>query len=188
MAEYYKTRESVTEYIQMAKEVNGGELIEKLKLHLKAKAALLEIGSGPGTDWRLLSQDFNVVGSDNSSEFLKHLRESNPQGRFLELDAITLQTEEKFDGIYSNKVFHHLKDEELRVSILRQHEILNPDGVICLSFWKGDGSEVFKGLYVNYHNEASLNEYFGSHFDLLELWTYKEFEAGDSLLMIAKKK
>lgn len=184
--EYYKSKESVEEYIQMAKDVNGGELIEKLKGFLPENASILEIGSGPGTDWNILKQDFEVVGSDNSDEFLHHLRTGNPSGQFLGLDAVTLETDQKFDGIYSNKVLHHLKDDELKDSIQRQHSILNPGGIICHSFWEGEGSEIFKGLFVNYHTETALKSSFAD-FEILLIEPYQEFEANDSLLLIAKK-
>ncbi len=50
MNDYYKTKESVEEYIQLAKDVNGAALIEKLKVFLAAHAAVIEIGTGPGAD------------------------------------------------------------------------------------------------------------------------------------------
>lgn len=186
--EYYKTKESVEEYIKLAKDVNGGELIKEFKKFLPLNSSLLEIGSGPGTDWKLLSVDYKVVGSDFSQEFLSHLNSKFPNGHFIELDAISIKTDDKFDGIYSNKVLHHLKDNELVDSIKRQSEVLNPNGIICHSFWKGEGTEIFKGLFVNYHTEDSLKEYFEKSFDILLLESYDEFEEGDSLLLIAKKK
>ena len=88
--EYYNTKESVEEYIQLAKDVNGGALIEKLKSYLPSNSSVLEIGTGPGTDWKILNKDFTVVGSDNSAEFLNHLASANPSGKFLQLDATTL--------------------------------------------------------------------------------------------------
>ena len=186
--EYYKTKESVEEYIKLAKDVNGGDLIEKLKGFLPANSHLLEIGTGPGVDWKILNKDYEVVGSDNSKEFLSHLISKNPTGRFIELDAVTLNIDEKFDGIYSNKVLHHLTDQELTESIRRQYEILNPNGIICHSFWKGEGSEIFKGLFVNYHNNRNLAEYFREFFEIIAIKIYKEFEDADSLLLIGRKK
>ena len=186
--EYYKTKESVEEYIHLAKDVSGKQLIDKLKLVLPAHSVLLEIGSGPGTDWKILNESYDVIGSDNSTEFLNHLKAENPNGDFLELDAASLETDKKFDGIYSNKVLHHLNDTQLMTSINRQHEILNTNGIICHSFWKGEGSEVFKGLFVNYHTEIELKEAFGQHFEILSIENYNEFEDDDSLLLIGKKK
>ncbi len=186
--DYYKTKDSVNEYIHLAKDVSGKELIEKLKQFLPLHSSLLEIGSGPGTDWRILNKLYKVIGSDNSIEFLNHLINENPTGTFLELDALSLLSEKKFDGIYSNKVLHHLTDNELLLSIKRQHELLDSNGIICHSFWKGKGSEVFKGLFVNYHSESSLNESFNNYFEILSIEDYKEFEDADSLLLIGKKR
>lgn len=184
---YYKNKESVKEYIRLAKDVNGGAIIEKLKPFLPAKSKILEIGSGPGTDWNILNKDYNVTGSDNSKEFLAHLISSNPNGSFKELDAITLKTDEKFDGIYSNKVMHHLSDADLLNSISRQHKILKGGGMICHSFWKGEGSEYFKGLFVNYHTETTLRTFFEKHFNIVLIEEYAEFEEGDSLFLIGNK-
>jgi hypothetical protein len=108
-------------------------------------------------------------------------------GEFLSLDAVTLDTNKTFDGIYSNKVMHHLNDNELADSIKRQSEILKTNGIICHSFWKGAGSEIFKGLYVNYHNEKKLKDFFKDYFEIISIVNYQEFEVGDSLFVIGKK-
>ncbi|MEQ8239946.1 MAG: class I SAM-dependent methyltransferase [Cyclobacteriaceae bacterium] len=186
--DYYKTKDSVEEYIRLAKDVSGQELINKLKNFLPINATLLELGTGPGTDWNILSADYEVVGSDNSPEFLSHLNSTNPKGSFIELDAVTIKTDKKFDGIYSNKVLHHLKNDELNDSIKKQFDVLNSSGITCHSFWKGEGSEVFKGLFVNYHTKNSLKDLFESNFEILLIEEYAEFEEGDSLLLIGKKK
>jgi trans-aconitate methyltransferase len=186
--EYYKTKESVTEYIQLAEGYDGRELIEKLKQHLPANATLLEIGSGPGTDWNTLQKTYTTTGSDNSDEFLAHLKTKNPTGEFLKLDASAIETDQTFDGIYANKVMHHLSDKELTASIKRQTEVLNKGGIVCLSFWKGEGSEIFKGLFVNFHTREYLKTIFSQYFEIILLETYNEFEADDSILLIAKLK
>ena len=131
---YYKTKETAEEYIRLAKDVSGKQLIEKLKQVLPPDSVLLEIGSGPGTDWKILNDTYHTIGSDNSIAFLNHLKKENPKGKFLKLDASTLKTGKKFDGIYSNKVLHHLTDIELTESIKRQYKILNSNGIICHSF------------------------------------------------------
>ena len=185
---YYKTKESVQEYTELAKDVNGAELIEKLKQVLPSNSILLEIGSGPGSDWKILNKSYNVIGSDNSSVFLNNLIAKYPNGEFLNLDAVTINTNKTFDGIYSNKVLHHLKNNELADSIKRQSEILNSNGIVCHSFWKGKNFEIFKGLYVNYHNEKELKDLFKDYFDIISINRYQEFEVGDSLLVLGKKK
>jgi len=188
MGTYYHTKESVEDYIRKAKDHNGAQLIDRLKKYLPAGSSLLEIGSGPGTDWRLLNEIYDVIGSDNSLEFLKHLRINNPGGEFFELDASSLDTRKTFDGIYSNKVLHHLEDEVLEESIKRQYEILNPGGIVCHTFWKGEDSEIYNDLFVNYHTDEGIRFLFEKHFDPLLIQFYQEFEKADSILYIGKKK
>ena len=185
--DYYKTKESVEEYIKLAKGVDGKLLIEKLKQILPSHSKVLEIGSGPGTDWKILNEFYDVIGSDNSKEFLNHLVDKNPNEKFIELDADSLKTDLKFDGIYSNKVLHHLKNDELMDSVKRQNEILNSNGIVCHSFWKGEGSEIFKGLFVNYHSKTTLTKAYQKYFEILSIEDYNEFDENDSLLLFAKK-
>lgn len=188
MGKYYHTRESVKEYIKAAEGHNGALIIEELIKFLPEHSHVLEIGSGPGTDWQILKKNYKITGSDNSSEFLNHLNVSFPDGDFLLLDASTLETAGKFEGIYSNKVLHHLDDEALETSIKRQAEILKAGGIVCHTFWRGEGSESFKGLFVNYHSDTGLKSMFGEYFDPLLIKFYPEFEDGDSILYIGKKK
>jgi cyclopropane fatty-acyl-phospholipid synthase-like methyltransferase len=185
---YYQNKESVNQYIKLAKDVNSIKLIEKFKPYLNLQSTLLELGSGPGTDWQILSTNFDVVGSDNSTVFLEHLHKTYPSGTFLHLDATSLQTDKTFDAIYANKVMHHLTDKELSQSLGRQHAILNGQGVICHSYWKGEGSEEFNSMFVNYHTEDDLRNFFEPYFKILHIEDYAEFEEGDSLLVIAKRK
>lgn len=189
MAEnFYNNKVSVQEYIKMAEGFNGQNLINNFKKYLAPNSKVLEIGSGPGSDWEILNNTFDVTGSDNSQEFLGHLNQEYPNGKFLKLDATTLDLKGITDGIYSNKVLHHLTDPDLKKSIKRQWEILSEGGIICHSFWKGTGSEIFKGLFVNYHLQNDIIDLFSEHFEILKIELYAEFEKDDSLLLIGKKK
>lgn len=188
MADYYKTKDSVKEYIQAAKGFSGQKLIDKLKTYTIDKASVLELGSGPGTDWEILDKSYQVVGSDFSDEFINHLKIAYPKGEFVQLDASTLDIEKQFGAIYSNKVLHHLTDEQLVNSIKRQGELLEENGLVCHSFWKGNSSEFFKGLFVNYHTKEELELLFQDDFQILVLESYGEFEDNDSLLIIGRKK
>lgn len=188
MGKYYHTKESVEEYIRAAQDHDGKQIIAFLKEYLPSGSSLLEIGSGPGSDWKILNEIYKVSGSDNSREFLNHLRTHNPGGVFLELDAVSLDTSLNFDGIYSNKVLHHLEDEALEASIKRQFEILNPGGIVCHTFWKGEDSETYNDLFVNYHSDEGIRILFEPHFETRLIQFYQEFEKGDSILYIGEKK
>ena len=186
--DFYLKKESVNKYIEMAKDVNSQKVIDAFKLHLNSNSKILELGTGPGTDWEILNKEFEIIGSDFSDELLEILKGKYPSGRFLQLDAITIETNDRFDAIYANKVLQHLSDVELIKSIDRQFEILNPKGLVCFTFWKGEKEEEYQGMYVNNQTKKSLLNFFEREFDILKLEEYKEFEEGDSLLLIAQKK
>lgn len=172
----------------MAKGHSGKALIDILDTFLADGAKVLEIGSGPGTDWEILTDKYEVLGSDNSEEFIKHLQQTYPKGEFVPVDASTLELDRSFDAIYSNKVLHHLSDDDLKQSFERQQVLLKHGGVICHSFWRGEGSELFKGLFVNYHEKDDLSNLLEGRFEILHFELYPEFEKEDSLLLIARKK
>lgn len=185
---FYHTKESVDLYLEMTENINGQELIDQFTKHLPSKASILELGTGPGHDWEILSKDFYVIGTDLSDEFLDRLRSKYPSGNFTKIHAANLEYHSTVDAIYSNKVLHHLTDDELKKSVSRQSEILSPRGIICHSFWKGNSTEEFQGMFVNNHTEKDLKHFFENQFEILHLESYKEFEKGDSILLIARKK
>ena len=189
MEKYYHTKESVEEYIRLSDGYSGINLINPFIEFLSPDSVILEIGSGPGKDWEIFNKKgFEVVGSDYSEEFVDYLKNKYPKNQFIKLDGAKLDTDKNFDAIYSNKVLHHLTDDQLVNSIKRQVELLNIGGIICHSFWKGKGDEEFKGMYVNYHQKEELINLFENQFEILAFESYQEFEEGDSILLIGRKK
>lgn len=184
---FYHTRQSAEDYIKRAEGYDGKELIERLHKYLIAGSSVLEIGMGPGTDLEILSQDYKVTGSDYSPEFIRMYREKNPEADLVELNAITLEIERKFDGIYSNKVLHHLTDDELIQSLKKQSHLLNPKGIVCHSFWRGEYEGEMQGLFFKYHTINQLENLFDDCFTVLEAMKYTEMEEDDSVLIIAKR-
>lgn len=185
---YYKTKESVAEYVSMCKDDEPTPIIPKFLTFINTQDKILELGSGAGIDWELLHQTHTIIGSDYSEKFIHYLQVKFPTGDFLVLDAISLETTQIFNAIYSNKVLHYLSNEDLTQSIKNQVGILEPKGLICHTFWKGEGCDNFKGLFVQYHNKTYLKEIFSPYFEILVLENYTEYDDEDSILLIARKK
>ena len=185
---FFDTEKGVAEYLEMAKGHDGRELIEKLSEHLAPGSTVLELGMGPGADLELLAKRYEVTGSDNSTLFVEKYREVNPEADLILLDAVTLETDRRFDCIYSNKVLQHLHRDQLEASVPRQAEILNEGGLLAHSMWHGNKVEEHGGLHFQYYEEADLEEVFGGLFNVVLMDRYEELEPGDSIFVVLSKK
>ncbi|MHA1561631.1 MAG: class I SAM-dependent methyltransferase [Promethearchaeota archaeon] len=188
--EYYEQEKNVNAYIQMAEGYDGQELITELTKYLPQDSSVLEIGMGPGTDLTILEKHYKgqVTGSDYSEIFIDRYRNQHPEANLIVLNAITLKTDRKFLGLYSNKVLMHLTREELKISIKRQAEILKPEGIICHSFWRGEKEENYDGLLFIYYTTEQIRTLFKNIFDIIKIEIYQEIKPNDSLYIIARKK
>jgi len=185
---YFNNKKNVEQYIKITEGYDGSKLINILKLHLKEGSTLLELGMGPGKDLDILKDYFKVTGSDNSKAFLDYYKENNNNANVLLLDAVTLDTTNTYDCIYSNKVLQHLNIDEHKKSIESQYRILNKDGRIFHTFWYGEGEEEYDGLRFTYYKEEDIKRLYSNKFDIIEIKRYDEEEEGDSIYIVAKKK
>ena len=71
--------------------------------------------------------------------------------------------------------------------MLRQADILNANGIICHTFWEGEGEEFVEDLRFNYQKNKDLESLFSEKFEILETSIYKEMRDNDSVLIIARK-
>ena len=182
-------KKNVLEYIEMTKGYDGHDLIDILQKYLPDGSTLLELGMGPGKDLDVLAEHYKVTGSDRSLLFLDRYRKLNPSADLLQLDALKLETERKFDCIYSNKVLHQLTTEELRQSFRRQAELLNTGGIALHSLWYGDKpEEQHLGFRLFYYTEETLQQVIGEEFEVVQITREKDIEEGDSLAIVLRKR
>jgi cyclopropane fatty-acyl-phospholipid synthase-like methyltransferase len=186
--EYYENKKNVETYINFIPSHDGSALVNKLVAALPAASKVLEIGIGPGKDFEKLARHFDVVGSDYSSEFLRLYRLRNDTARLLHLDARTLETDLKFDAIFSNKALIHLSQRELQGSFARQRDILNDRGLILHSFWYGHEDEEFDGLRMVQHTEEELEKMLEHDFEVLDIGRHAKMAEDDSVYVLARKK
>jgi cyclopropane fatty-acyl-phospholipid synthase-like methyltransferase len=174
------------EYEKMCNDYDGTELYKILSNHLKENSTLLELGCGPGNDIFYLKKHYSVTGSDLSDEFLKRCRKKFEDLPFIKLDAISINTNETFNCIFSNKVLHHLTLEELEKSLKRQQKVIKSNGIFAHTFWIGDKEFTMEGMLFVYHNREKLLNLISQYFTMLERYDYKEFEDGDSIFIVAR--
>jgi len=183
---YFDDPVKVDEYIKLAEGFDGKDQVEVLCKYLAKGSSVLELGMGPGKDLDLLLAHYQATGSDASKTFVELYEKSHPGADLLLLDAVTLETDRKWQGVYSNKVLHHLKEEELVQSLDRQGKILEPGAVLVHSFWRGEGTDMIQDLRFTYYTEQGLTELFGINFRVLECLVYQEMEKDDSILLVAE--
>ena len=185
---YFDDENNVEEYIRMAEGYDGREFISILRKHLRDNSTLLELGMGPGKDMELLSEHFQVTGSDNSHVFLERFRAVHPHADLIFLDATSMDTDRRFDCIYSNKVLMHLSESQLKESFRRQASVLNSGGILFHTFWHGDGEEEHSGLRFVYYTPETLAQLIGDEYDEVEIRMYSEMEEDDSFYILLRKK
>ncbi len=185
---FYENSKNVDKYIQMCKDYDGSNIYEMLEKHLADGKTVLELGTGPGFDIPFLKKHYQVTGSDFSEEFLERCRIKHPEINFFRIDAKSIDINEKFDCIYSNKVLHHLTEDELSSSLLAQAGALSPDGIIAHSFWMGEEDQEMEGLLFTYYRKERLWEILSENYEIVSAMSYQEFEKDDSLFVIARLK
>ena len=181
---YFDDKENVEGYVAMVEGYDGRMLIERLRQHLAPRSTVLELGMGPGVDLDILTDTFTATGSDLSQLFLDRYRDQNNDADLLLLDAVTIHTDRTFDAIYSNKVLHHLTEEELRASLSRQVEVMKPGGFALHSFWHGTEKSEMHGLLFNYYREDDIRQLVEEHFEIVEIQHYREEAEDDSLYVV----
>ena len=184
---YFDDPKNVDDYIKMVEGNDSGYLLGKLEKYLSPGSTLLEIGTGPGKDLDLLRLRYEATGSDLSQVFIDKYLTVNPQATVLKLDAVTLNTNQKFHCVYSNKVLHHLPKDQLPISFYNQDKILESGGIVMHTFWYGDKIESFDGLLFVYYTINQLKEILPENWDILEASLYKEMNDDDSICLIARK-
>lgn len=183
---FFDLEKNVKEYIEACEGIDGRFLIEILKKYLKPNATVLEIGIGAGKDLDILSQTYQTTGSDNSQIFLDIYKQKNPDADLILLDAVTLNTDRKFDCIYSNKVLHHLSKQDFKKSVKLQKGLLNNNGILFHTFWLGEKEAKYQDLNFIQYKINNLQDLFEKEFRLIKIDTYQEMTINDSIYLIFK--
>ncbi len=184
---YFDNEKNCDEYVKMAEGYDGFGLIEKLGNYIAPGQTVLELGMGPGVDLDLLCERYVATGSDSSKVFVDRYSRAHPEARVLMLDAVSIDTDERYDAVYSNKVLQHLTRDELRRSLVRQAEVVERGGYLMHSFWFGDKEERHHGLLFTYHTSRSIEALTPSELEIVEAYRYDEMKKDDSLAVVFRR-
>ncbi len=116
-----------------------GKLVHEVQHHVTALTPLggnvLDLLCGPGYLLGKLEEarpDLHYLGVDLDDRYLQHAIDLYPGIFFEHGDAITWQTEEKFDAIICTAGVHHLPDDEQEPFIARLPSLLKKDGFVII--------------------------------------------------------
>ncbi|NOT93269.1 class I SAM-dependent DNA methyltransferase [Ferruginibacter sp.] len=148
----------------------------------KEKAAILEIGCGPGNITKyLLSKrpDFNIYGIDIAPNMIDLAKKNNPAANFKVMDIRKVdEIKTTFDGIICGFCLPYLSEADSKKLITDAYNLLNNDGLIYISFVEGDtdksgfqtGSTGDRS-YFYYHNLDQLKTQLSvSGFEVLKIF------------------
>ena len=183
---FYNDPSKVDSYEKMCADYEGSALYQVLSRYLKDQSTLLELGCGPGNDITHLQDKYVITGSDLSDEFLSRCKMRFEHIPFIKLDAVSININQKFDCVFSNKVLHHLKIDQLEKSFKRQQDVIKRNGLFAHTFWIGEKEFMMEGMLFVYHNRDRLLNLVSRYFTVLETYDYKEFEDEDSVFILAQ--
>jgi len=170
----------------------------------KKNAKLLEIGCGPGNITKYLLSarpDFDIFGIDIAPNMIELAKKNNPTASFATMDSRKIdKIETKYDGIVCGFCLPYLSNSDSYKFINDCHNLLNDEGLIYLSFVKGDYSKSDFQVgsngdrsYFYYHTLNDLNTQLAENNfeeDIIFNVEYKKTENDIDIhtIIIAKKK
>ena len=150
--EYYKNEKVMKTYDKQReankyrKEKRKRELSIFLKLLDKKEGEkVLELGCSSG----FLTQHLgNVIAIDTSSEMLKLSKQKNPSATVLEADMFKLPFEvNSFDKIVTMRVWNHLNEKDLRLSLRESKRVLKKGGFLIFDMEEKNWLRRFVGFF-----------------------------------------
>lgn len=111
------------------------------------KQSILDLGCGTGT----LTVQLNnlakmVIGVDQSESMIKKAQEQYPNINFLICDALSLPFENQFDVVFSNAVFHWIKDHETLLDNI--NKVLKPKGLLVCEFGASGNVATIENAFI----------------------------------------
>jgi SAM-dependent methyltransferase len=170
----------------------------------KEKAAILEIGCGPGNITKYLftkRPDFNIFGIDIAPNMVDLAKKNNPAADFKVLDIREIDTiKTTFDGIVCGFCLPYLSAADSKKLFVDAYHLLNNDGFIYISFVEGDpdrsgfqtASTGDRSFFYYYNLEDLQMQLIENGFELLKIFKveYKKTETEKDIhtILTATKK
>jgi trans-aconitate 2-methyltransferase len=122
------------QYLKFKKERTqpSRDLVAKIQID-HSPGTILDVGCGPGNSSQALLARWpkaKLIGIDSSLSMIEQARKDYPKGRWIKADAMTFDSDIKFDLVYSNAVIHWIADHE---SFFNKYiDMLSASGIIAI--------------------------------------------------------
>jgi SAM-dependent methyltransferase len=128
---------------------------------LRAPAAILDLGCGPGRDLVTFTKLGHVAVGVEGAANLAAMARANSGCEVWQQDLLALDLpEQRFDGIFANAVLFHVPSQELPRVLRQLRATLKPRGVLFSSNPHGRNQEGWQGeRYGVYHDLETWRRY-----------------------------
>lgn len=162
----------------------GKDLIEFIPSDINQK--ILDLGCGTGTlTYQLSDKCSYILGVDSSADMIELAKKNYPSVDFKVMNILSLPFNREWDIIFSNAVFHWVKDHNLLVKNIEQ-SLKNGGKLICEFGAKGNISIIEKNFEIalkelgfeynskfNFPSEEEFKNILLSHnFDVKDIYSF----------------
>lgn len=186
---YYDDTKNAEGYAKMCEGYDAAAHLPMLFDAVPQGARLLELGAGPGADAALLHERYKVTATDAAQPFVDMIKRRLPGVDVRLMNAVSMDIDETYDAVYSNKLFQHLTDAQVQASFKRQADVLVPGGIAYHMIWTSiDNPPENMGLNFIARCLDDMRPLMGDAFEVMATEAYGEFEDGDSLIIMARRR
>lgn len=143
-----KVQVTLNTYNQVASEYHSAsvgkyvaqEQLDEFLSLVNPPAQVLDLGCGPGTDTKYLSEKYAVTGIEIVKKFADIATFENPNAEIINADIITYELpKNKYKGIWSRDVLHHIPSENLPDVFKKLSDSLVENGILYVIVREGEG-------------------------------------------------
>ncbi len=162
--ETYKKVAAEYHSANVGKNVAQDQLDEFISL-VNPPAQVLDLGCGPGSDTKVLSEKYSVTGLEIVKKFADMASFENPNAEIINADIISYDLpKNKYKGIWSRDMLHHIPEEHLPDVFKKISDSLVENGVLYVIVREGQGE-----IYEKEKKKYSEMERFYHLFSVEEL-------------------
>jgi len=165
--------------------------------------SIIDIGCGPGNSTQVLVNRWpksQITGLDSSTAMIKKAKQDYPNQEWIVADALTYESEIKYDIVFSNAVIQWIPNhEEL---LMRFHGMLSDSGLVAIQiplFWDMPLGKIIKNTAKDYrwktqtegvsdlftiHNYSFYYDHLSELFNSIEIWETQYFHILNSHVSI----